>query len=216
MFMWLNSLGREIRDHGDQASKLKSVGWAALPLAVIFAEQINPPQWQVRTVFREITISASAEELWPLLLNIPQIQQGEGKHTFTHDWLGIARPTDAELILRDGQLIRKARWGEDIRFEEHITKLVQGEAIEWRFLFPDDSVQAYTDKHISPEGPILKIDRGGYRVEKLGSGDTRLTLWTTYYMRSRLDWYLEIWGELLLGDVERNVLSIIEMRAEQL
>jgi hypothetical protein len=94
------------------------------------------------------------------------------------------------------------------------TALTPEKAIAWDFVFPDDSVQAYTDRHIAPDGPLLKIAKGGYRVEPLDDDSVRLTLHTTYRMRSRLGWYLDAWGELLLGDVEDNVLAIIKQRVE--
>jgi hypothetical protein len=40
----------------------------------------------------------------------------------------------------------------------------------------------------------------------------RLT--TQYRMRSHLAPYLGLWGERMLGDVEANVLAIIQQRAE--
>jgi hypothetical protein len=106
------------------------------------------------------------------------------------------------------------QWGDDIQFEERITALAPGKTIQWDFAFPDNSVQAYTDRHIAPDGPLLKIASGGYRLERLDPGKTRLTLHTTYHMRSRLDWYLGWWGEVMLGDVQDNVLAIIKQRAE--
>jgi hypothetical protein len=62
---------------------------------------------------------------------------------------------------------------------------------------------------------MLKIAHGGYTLEPLGEGRVRVTLSTTYRMRSRLDWYLALWGERMLGDVEANVLAIIKARAER-
>lgn len=196
------------------ATRLQVVGLLALPFAVLYAEEASPPQWQERSVTRSIEIAAAPQEVWPLLVSIPGITPSEGIATFTHDVAGIPRPAEAQLVTRNGQLVRVARWGNDIRFEERVTRLVPDREIGWDFAFPDTSVQDYTDHHISPDGPMLKIDRGGYRIEPLGDGRVRVTLTTTYRMRSRLGWYCELWGERLLGDVENNVLAIIKTRAE--
>ena len=51
------------------------------------------------------------------------------------------------------------------------------------------------------------------KAEATGGG-VRVTLSTTYRMRSRLDWYAGLWGERMLGDVHDNVLAIIKTRAE--
>lgn len=111
--------------------------------------------------------------------------------------------------------MREGRWGAGIRFEERITALEPGRRIAWDFAFPDNSVQQYTDHHISLDGPLLKIAHGGYSLTPLDGGRVRVSLATTYNMRSRLGWYLDLWGERLLGDVSDNVLAIIRQRAEQ-
>ena len=61
---------------------------------------------------------------------------------------------------------------------------------------------------------MLKILTGSYRLQPLADGRTRLTLTTTYAMRSRLDWYFGWWGERMLGDVQDNVLAIVRQRSE--
>ncbi len=195
-------------------ARVNVVALLTVPFVLIYIEEVSPPQWEEHEVVRSVTIAASADEVWPLLVSIPGITRDEGKATFTHDWVGIPRPGEARLITRGGALVREAKWGEDIRFEERVTHLAPGRSIEWDFAFPDDSVQAYTDRHIAPDGPLLQIARGGYRIEPLGDDRVRVTLHTTYRMRSRLSWYLEAWGELLLGDVEDNILTIIKQRAE--
>ena len=89
-----------------------------------------------------------------------------------------------------------------------------GRSHHLEFAFPDDSVQQYTDRHIAPDGPLLKIASGGYRINTLGQDRVRLTLHTNYQMRSRLSWYLGWWGEVMLGDVQDNTLAIIKAQAE--
>lgn len=196
-------------------ARLKVVGLLALPFALLYAEETSPPEWQTRTVTRSIEIAAGAQEVWPLLVAIPAVGPGEGIATFTHDVAGIPRPSEARLVAREGHLVRAGRWGADIRFEERITALEPGRRIAWDFAFPDNSVQRYTDHHISPDGPLLKIAQGGYTLTPLADGRVRVTLSTTYRMRSRLGWYLELWGEQMLGDVHDNVLAIIRQRAER-
>lgn len=205
---------RRSDDHGG-ANRLQVVGLTALPFVLLFAEEASPPQWQERTVVRSVDIAAAPHEVWPLLLSIPAVRPDEGLATFTHDIAGIPRPSEARLVRReDGQLVREGRWGEVIRFEERVTRLVPGRAIGWDFAFPDSSVQDYTDRHISPDGPMLKIAHGGYTLTPITGGGVRVTLSTTYRMRSRLDWYAGLWGERMLGDVHDNVLAIIKTRAE--
>ena len=163
---------------------------------------------------RETVVAASPEELWPLLISIPAIKPGEGRRSFTHDVLGVPRPSEAVLLQRDGGLVRKAQWGADIRFEERISEWRQDRALGWTFAFPDDSIQQHTDRHISPDGPILRIETGRYELVRLSPGMTRVRLITRYKMRTSFPAYLSWWGDLLLGDVQSNVLAILKARAE--
>lgn len=195
-------------------ARLKISAALTLPFAVIFAEEMSPPEWQERTVTRSAVIAASADEVWPMLLAIPDIAEDEGRVTFTHDIIGIPRPSDAALVKRDTGLVREAAWGPNIRFEEHVDEMVTGERIAWSFAFPDGSVQAHTDKHIDPDGPVVKVARGGYTLTESGPNEVTLELTTHYQMRTRLGWYFGLWGEVLLGDVHDNVLEVIKARAE--
>jgi len=213
---WMIHLRRQRR--GDPESgdaRLKVVGLMAVPFVLLYAEEASPPDWQERTVTRSVTIAANADAVWPLLVAIPAVGPDEGIATFTHDIAGIPRPAEARLVQRGASLVREGRWGEAIRFEERITALEPGRRIAWDFAFPDNSVQRYTDHHISPDGPLLKVAHGGYTLTPLADGRVKVSLATTYRMRSRLGWYLELWGERMLGDVQDNVLAIIKQRAER-
>lgn len=153
---------RSASDKGGGATRVQAVGLTALPLVLLFAEEASPPAWEERTVVRHVEIAADAQKVWPLLLSIPEVRADGGLTTFTHDIAGIPRPSEARLVERKDGLVREGRWGGRIRFEERVTALEPGRRIAWDFAFPDNSVQAYTDHHISPDGPMLKIAHGGY------------------------------------------------------
>ena len=204
-----------IRHEGeDNEWRMHSVVWAALPALLFTTDLAAPPEWQSHEVMREILIDAPPEKIWPLLISIPDISQAEGRWTVTQDVLGVPRPSEARLVRRNGGLVRLAGWGEDIRFEEQVTAIVPGRAIAWRFAFPDDSVQRHTDRHVAPDGEMLRIESGRYELSHGGDGKTTLRLVTRYGSRVRLDGYFALWGDRMLGDVEANVLEIVRQRAE--
>lgn len=205
---------RKKQREGSDDTRIRSVGLALLPFVLIGTEAWFPPQWETRNVTRSVVVDAEPGTIWPLLISIRNIEADEGKANFTQDWLGIPRPTDAQLVERDDETLRKARWGEDIRFEEIITEARPGHSMAWRFSFPDASLQNHTDRHISPDGEVLKIDSGRYNIARLADGRSRIALTTTYRMRTRLGWYFGWWGERLLGDVQANVLTIVKDRSE--
>ncbi|WP_394699992.1 hypothetical protein [uncultured Parasphingorhabdus sp.] len=195
-------------------TRLMSAGWVIVPLALLAAEQRIPPEWNSWEVSREIEIEAPAKTVWPLLINIPAISSDEGTFNLTQDILMVPRPSEAKIQRESDGLIRKAQWGENIRFKEVVTGFEKGTMLSWNFRFPDDSVQQYTDRHISPDGDKLKIISGRYEIKQMGNNRSKLALTTRYKMRSHMDLYLGLWGDLLLGDVQANILHIIKMRAE--
>lgn len=207
-------LRRQAAEEDSEGTKIKSVGLAVLPFLLIYAESAVPTAWEERTVTRSTIISAPAQSIWPLLVSIPEVDASEGIATFSHDWVGIPRPSEALLVTRRNRQVRLAKWGEDARFEEVVTQIEPGRTMSWDFAFPDPSLQNRVDRHVSPDGDMLKIRTGSYRLETLEDGRTRITLSTIYAMRTRFDWYFGWWGERLLGDVQDNVLAIVKDRSE--
>lgn len=203
---------RRSRRSDSDPNRFLAAGWLVLPLISIPLEQQFPQHWETRTVTREILIDSNPDQVWPLLVSIPDVRPDEGRWNATHNLLGVPRPSDAELLWRGGEMVRLARWDRGIRFEERITRFVPGQQICWDFAFPDKSVQRETDRHISPDGPFLKIRSGCYALEQDAGGQTRVRLSTTYDMRVRLGSYFTGWGELLLGDVQANILQVIADR----
>jgi uncharacterized protein YndB with AHSA1/START domain len=195
-------------------SQVNSAGWLLLPLAVVIADTRYPAPWVDVSVERQLVIAAPVERVWPILFNISNIDSAEGKANFTHDFLQIPRPTNAVVVNRQSRFIRKATWGNDAKFDEVIDTVVPYRLLSWRFAFPDSSIQRHTDRHISPDGPTLKIVSGRYEIAPAYPNSTRLKLITTYKMRGRLTTYLQWWGDVLLGDIQHNVLTIIQDRAE--
>ena len=201
-------------DESEARTRTYAVGLAVLPFVLIYAETAAPPEWETREVKRSVIVEASPSQIWPQLVSIPDIAPGEGLANPTQDWLGVPRPSSARLVERNGRFIREAQWGDRVRFEEIVTDLSPHNSIGWNFAFPDGSVQAHTDRHINPDGDLLKIETGRYDLARRKDGRTTVTLTTSYRMRTRLGWYLGWWGELLLGDVQENVLHIVRARSE--
>ena len=191
---------------------------AALLLVPVLAAQVEaqfPPRPQTFTVRREVMIDAPPERVWPLLVAIPSVSPQEGRWNVAQDLLGIPRPLSASLERRGGRIVRLARWQSDIRFEEHVTGWRHGRWIAWDFAFPNPSVRERTDRHISPDGRHLRIERGAYRLEPAPGGRTRLTLEAEYVLQTPLNLYAAWWGEVLLGGIQDNVLAIVRERAER-
>jgi hypothetical protein len=192
-----------------------SLAVLSLPLLAMQVEPYIPLPREHASVERSVVIDAPVERIWPMLRGIPDVRPDEGRWNLTQNVIGIPRPIGAHLA-RDGVgADRYAVWDHDIRFRERITEWEQHRAIGWRFLFDDIEGWGYTDRHLMPDSPYFTITTGGYRAEPLADGRTRITLHTEYDVQTPVNAYSRLWGELLLGDVESNILTVIKQRAEK-
>ncbi len=187
---------------------------ALCPILVLFVEPQAHRADQF-VVARSVQIEASPAEVWPLLLGLDSISVSEGKWNITQDVLGVPRPLAAQVVGDGVGARRLASWSSDISFEEHIVSMVPGRELAWRFVFPNDSIQHRIDRHIEPDGRYLKIDTGSYELEELKPGVSELRLRTAYTVRTPVNHYGAVWGELMLGDIQSNILHVIKQRAER-
>lgn len=187
---------------------------ALAPLLVMGAEPHLPrPEAEV-TVARSIDIAAAPETVWPLLEGAGTIGPEEGIWTVTQSLIGVPRPQAARLEGQGIGALRRAEWQRGIHFDEVITEWEPLRRIGWAFRFGDHQGWEITDAHLMPDSAYMQIRRGGYSMAPLPGGGVRVSLETTYWMRTPVNGYAALWGELLLGDLEANVLAILKARAE--
>lgn len=186
-----------------------------IPLLAAVVEAQTPIPHEPVTITRSVLVRATPERIWPYTVSTRGIGPHEGRWTITHNILGMPRPRESVVVGAGVDAVRTAYWGEHVNFKERIVDWRPGRKLGWRFDFTDSSVQAYTDKHISPDGEFLKVESGDYRLSPVSPSLTKLTLTTHYVAKTHVNPYAKLWGELLMGDVEENVLFIIKRRAER-
>lgn len=186
----------------------------ALPLVAIQVEPYVPLPVATATVSRSVVVRATPAQLWPLMRGVPDVRPGEGGWNLTQDVLGVPRPLGARLAGAGVGADRYAVWQHGIRFRERITDWRPGRALAWRFIFDDIAGWGYTDRHLMPDSDYFTITRGGYEATPLAPGLTRLTLHTEYRLRTPVNAYAVLWGQLFLGDLENNLLALLKHRAE--
>ncbi|MDE2596451.1 MAG: SRPBCC family protein [Sphingomonadales bacterium] len=186
-----------------------------LPLVAMQVEPMLPVPQEERAVVRSIVIDAPPQAIWPLLRGIPDVKPGEGAWNFSQDLAGIPRPLGASLFGEGVGAERRANWGGQVRFRERITEWQPGSRIGWRFIFDDLDGWRFTDRHMVPDSPYFRVTRGGYTLEPLPGGRSRLTLDTHYWMKTHLNGYAALWGEVFLGDLHANLLALVKQRAER-
>lgn len=186
-----------------------------IPLVVALIEAQVPTPHEPITITRSVLVKATPQEIWVYAVASRDIGANEGRWTITHNILGVPRPRASAIDRAGVGAVRTAYWGEHVSFEERITAWYPGRKLGWRFNFTNSSVQDYTDRHISPDGEFLKIDSGHYVLRPVSAETTELTLTTRYIAKTHVNPYAKLWGELMMGDIHDNVLTIIKDRAEQ-
>lgn len=201
---------RRIRDGRKYCAAL-----LALPLVAMQVEPMVPLPENEAVVTRSVVIDAPAERIWPLLRGIPDVKPGEGRWNLSQDLIGVPRPLGARLVGEGIGAERMANWGAKVRFRERISEWREGSRIGWRFIFDDIDGWRFTDRHLMPDSSYLRVTTGGYSLTPLAGGRTRVTLDTRYWMRTPVNGYAALWGELFLGDLENNLLALVKQRAER-
>lgn len=193
---------------------LKASALPLLPLLILPAEgQVTLPV-RTETVTDSIVVAAPPEAVWRQLLEVRDIRPAELGWTFSQNLVGVPKPLDARLEGRGVGAVRHVTWGNGVRFREEITRWDQGRALDWRFRFAADSIPDEVERHVRVDGNHLSLDSGGYRLEPLSGGRTRLTLTTRYRVRTAFNFYCAWWGDVIVGDLHGNVLRVIVGRAE--
>lgn len=185
-----------------------------LPLVAAQIEARVPVPQSEASVTRSIVVDAKPQNIWPALKGIPDVRAGEGRWNVTQDVIGVPRPHGARLIGSGLGADRRADWGRNIRFRERITDWQPNKSIGWHFIFDDIGGWAFTDRHLMPDSPYFRVTSGGYTLTPLPDGRTEVTLTTRYWIKTPLNAYAGLWGELLLGDLENNLLALIKARSE--
>lgn len=209
--VWPVYLYRQARNRVD-GSVFRANALLLLPLLTLFIDQYVEPPRDHYVVTREIVVDAPVATVWEHLLAIPAIGADEGRWTVSQNLLRLPRPTGATLTGRGVGAVRDAHWQDGIHFQEIVTHWQPGRALAWRFAFPDPSIHQRTDRHIEPHGRQLWVDAGGYRLTPLADGRTRIRLWTRYEAMTPLNGYAAMWGDVILGDIQDNVLAIVAAR----
>ncbi len=186
----------------------------AIPLLAALIEAHAPMPHEVFDVTRSVRIHAAPEAIWPHAVSSRDIAPTEGRWTVTHDLIGMPRPRESVVEGWGEGAVRTARWGRSVDFQEIITDWRPGRRLAWRFHFANASVQQNTDKHIAPDGQFLTVQSGDYVFRRVSPGVTELTLTTRYVAKTHVNPYAALWGELMMGDIQANVLTIIKDRAE--
>ncbi len=185
-----------------------------LPLLLLPLERPDAYPTMHDEVVTTIEIDAAIDAVWREAVEIRDIAESEQSWTITQSLLGVPRPVDARLIERGDEMVRAATWRGDVRFFEVVEEWRPNAAVAWRFDIPEATADRLLDRHLRLDEDYLTLKGGRYEFTAVSPTRTRLTLTTSYSARTPFNAYARAWGDLVLGDIHNNVLSIVRRRAE--
>jgi hypothetical protein len=187
---------------------------ALLPLVVgpIEAHQpINPSQ---QTVTGSIIINASPETVFSQLTAVHDIRPDELGTAFVH-LIGVPKPLEASMNGTGIGAVRTSRWEKGVSFKENVTEWDPPRRLHYVFDIPPHSIpRDALDRHVELGGKYFTVLDGGYDLERLADGTTKLNLSTTFLNKSHLTAYGNLGASLVLNDFHHSILVLMKHRAE--
>ena len=183
-----------------------------LPWVVIGFERGTPgPTRQVVTT-TQIEIAAPASTIWPLVVSVDSIRDGERRPAF-FTTIGFPRPIAATLDHPGVGGVRTASFDRGLVFREAVVEWVP----ERRLKFTIDAKAVPTaalDPHVRIGGPFFDVLTGTYELQPVSSTRTLLVLRSEHRVSTRFNLYAGWWADRVMASVQRNILVVLKQRAE--
>lgn len=217
-FLILGSLGAFIF----RLIKLKSSGKGTklyvslfLPLAVLAIESGFQTTDQVNTISTEQVIAADISSVWANVKNVKDIQSDEIQTHFVH-LIGVPKPISGVLDREGVGGVRSITWEQGIKFKEKITQWNEGVGFSYDIDVDPASIPPKTlDEHVMIGGRYFDVLHGGYHLEQVAPGLTKVTLRCTYRVSTNLNFYSAMWADFILDDFHTMILEVIKHRCEK-
>ncbi|MGL4767150.1 MAG: hypothetical protein ACRCV6_03600 [Formosimonas sp.] len=197
------------------AGKNTMMGLAVLPLLASPVEQHVVHFAQVNyAVQDEIIIHAPANEVWQKIGQVERIAPDEW-HSGIGAILGVPRPLRADMSQTGVGAVRTSLWEKDVVFQEKITQWDENRSMTYDFIIdPNQIPPDALDEHVRMGGEYFGPLHGGYTLQALPDGSTKLTLRTVVRDSTHFGWYSQAWGQAVFHDFHQGVLRVIKNRSE--
>ena len=183
-----------------------------LPWVVMGFERGTPgPTRQIVTT-TQIEIAAPASVVWPLVVSVDSIRDGERRPAF-FTAIGFPRPIAATLDHPGVGGVRTASFDRGVVFREAVIEWVPERRL--RFTIDARAVpRAALDPHVTIGGPFFDVLTGTYELEPVSPARTVLVLRSEHRVSTRFNVYAAWWADRVMASVQRNILAVLKERAE--
>jgi hypothetical protein len=188
-------------------------GFTALPLLLGAVEPYFPTPQEVHWVEYSRQVSATPREIWPVLIDAPDIRPEEIGSAWAYR-IGVPLPTSAVTRFEHGTPVRHITMGKNIHFDEIAKEWVPYRRVLWQNRFtPDSFPPEALDDHVRIGGEFFDIMDAEYSMREV-TGGTELSARIGYRVSTHFNWYARPIAEFLLSNFEANALAFYAHRAE--
>lgn len=160
----------------------------------------------------QIEIAAPASAVWPLVVSVDSIRDGERRPAF-FTAIGFPRPIAATLDHPGVGGVRTASFDRGVVFREAVVEWVP----ERRLRFTIDARAVPTtalDPHVTIGGPFFDVLTGTYELQPVSPTRTVLVLRSEHRVSTRFNFYAGWWADRVMASVQHNILFVLKERAE--
>ena len=185
-----------------------------LPFLTGIIEPNFPTPTQNFETTSSIIISAENSEIWKRIVRVGEIRETEYRKGL-FNYAGIPRPLYAELDKDKLGGIRIGHFEGGLRFRENIIKWEKDHSVTFDIkIIPSATNRTIFERHML-NGQHFKFLNATYQLRKINKVQTELSLKTEYQLDTKINFYGEFWGQLLLSDFQDRLLCVIRNRCEK-
>ena len=160
-----------------------------------------------------INIEATKENIWQNIIRVDSIKNEEYS-TGILNLAGIPRPLYAEL---DKDTLHGTRIGHfegGLRFKEKIISIQNNKSISFDIkIIPSHESKTIFESHMLND-KHFKFLNATYHLTEIDQNNIELRLTTNYFLRTKMNFYGNFWGNILLQDFQQRLLEVIKNRCE--
>lgn len=199
---------------GRRAASRTAAALAVVPFLAGPLEERLPRPDVVRTVTTVTEVDAPGGVLFRHVVRVPAIRREETRFSPFHA-IGIPRPLEATIDREGTGALRVARFAGGLRFEERVTEWEPPRRLAFTIgVVPASILPGVLDEHVRVGSREFDVVWGGFTIEPLGGGRSRLVLTSRHRLSTRLNPYAGLWTDAVMRDLQEGICAVIRGRAE--
>jgi hypothetical protein len=186
-----------------------------LPFLTSYLENYLPiqiPSASFKTT-TTVIIKATKNSIWQNIIRVDSIKNEEYP-TGILNLAGIPKPLFAELNNDTLGGTRIGHFEGGLMFKEKIISIENNKSISFDIkIIPSNKSKTIFESHMLND-KHFKFLNATYRLTEIDQNTVELSLTTNYFLRTKMNFYGNFWGNILLQDFQHRLLEVIKSRCE--